>query len=114
SGAEAVIIPYLTAEKAYEYALPNKFFDCIQLGTPIITNHKLVSLKQIVDQHPIAWLGSMESDEQMRQTLIDGMAWLTEKAGRAAAFAGARKHYGWDAQEEIMCRTFHDIGLPGF
>ena len=46
SGAEAVIIPYLTAAKAYEYALPNKFFDCIQLGTPIIANHKLVSLKQ--------------------------------------------------------------------
>jgi glycosyltransferase involved in cell wall biosynthesis len=114
SGAECCIIPYLTAEKAYEYALPNKLFDCIELGTPIIANHNLVSLKQIVAQHPVAWLGPMESDDQMRHTLMDGFQWLAKKEGRAAAFRGARDQYGWEAQEKILCRSLHDMGLPRF
>ena len=114
SGAAAVIIPYLTAEKAYEFALPNKLFDCIELGTPIIANHKLVSIKEIVENYPIGWMGAMESDEQMRQTLTDGMQWLGNQEGRDAAFRSARNQYGWDAQRETMCRSLHAIGLPGF
>lgn len=113
-GAEACVIPYLTLEKAYEYALPNKFFDCIELSTPIIANERLVCIKEIVQKHPIGWVGPMESDAQMQRTLANGLQWLQNKDGRDAAFRMARERYGWEAHRATFCRSLHDIGLPGF
>jgi len=114
SGASACVIPYLASEKAYEYALPNKLFDCIELSTPIIANERLVCVRRIVSAHAIGHVGPMESDVEMQRTLSDGLAWLKGGNGRTIAFQNARRRYGWEAHRETFCRSMHELGLPGF
>lgn len=114
-GAEACIIPYLATEKNNEFALPNKLFDCLELSTPIIANHHLVCIKQIVQEQQVGWVGPMETDDEMRQTLAAGLDWLRlNKVGKDAAFKRARARYGWDAHRTTFCRSLRDVGLAGF
>jgi len=108
------VIPYLTAEKAYEYAMPNKLFDCIEMGVPFIANQSLLSIRDLVREYPIGYLGPMDTDDQMHQTLIEGLRFVDARSDLSKAFAETRARYGWQAQRENLCRWCAEIGLPGF
>jgi glycosyltransferase involved in cell wall biosynthesis len=114
SGAAACLIPYLTIDKAYEYALPNKLFDCIELSTPIIANERLVCIRELVDTYAIGCVGPMETDEQMRSTLTTGLSWTAARGDGSSAFQAARERYGWEAHRATFCRSMRDVGLEGF
>jgi SAM-dependent methyltransferase/uncharacterized protein YbaR (Trm112 family) len=108
------VIPYLTAEKAYEFAMPNKLFDCIELGVPFIANQSLLSIRDLANRYPIGYLGPMDTDDGMRQTLIAGLCFIETRPDLSGTFAEARACYGWQAQKDNLCRWCAEIGLPGF
>jgi hypothetical protein len=108
------VIPYLTAEKAYEFAMPNKLFDCIELGVPFIANQSLLSIRDLANRYPIGYLGPMDTDDGMRQTLIAGLRFIETRPDLSGIFAEARACYGWQAQKDNLCRWCAEIGLPGF
>ena len=94
--------------------MPNKLFDCIELGVPFIANQSLLSIGDLVREYPIGYLGPMDTDDRMHQTLIEGLRFIDARPDLSKAFAEARARYGWPAQKGNLCRWCAELGLPGF
>jgi glycosyltransferase involved in cell wall biosynthesis len=112
--ADAVVIPYPANEKNNEYALPNKLFDCIVLGVPVIANEVLVSIGDILRAHGVGIAGPMNNEAAIRQTLQSGLEWLKSDRRRQADFESARRLYCWDTQKELLRQWLTTLRLPGF
>jgi len=108
------VIPYLATDRSSEFAMPNKLFDCIELGVPFIANESLLSIRDLVSEHPIGFLGPMDTDTGMQRTLIEGLRFIETRDNLSEAFAKARARYGWHAQKGNLSRWCAEIGLPGF
>ncbi len=94
---------------SYYYALPNKIFDYIHSGIPIVGTY-LPEIKSIIDENQIGEVISKhdpeEIAEKIKSVITKGTHFYQENLKKTA------KKYCWEKQEEKLLEIFHLASNP--
>ena len=94
----------------YRFALPNKLFDYIQAGIPVLVS-SLPEMKKVVEKYKIGIIAENREKEQIR-TLLDLL--LFDEMKRAMWKKGleqAAKDLCWENEESRLLRIYLSAGL---
>ena len=89
----------------YTYALPNKLFDYIHAGVPVLVS-PLPEIKKVLEQY---WIGAFIESHDPRHIAEKINALLNDSEGRSrmkAALKEAREVYCWEKEEEKLRQLF--------
>jgi len=98
---DAIIVPYIALDINQKYCAPNRFFDALTHRIFVIANDSIDSIKGIVNQFKVGYVGAMDKPESMYQTILN-------------AFEHQKNHktyentelldacFGFDAQKQTM------------
>lgn len=113
--ATACVIPYVSVEINQRFCTPNRLFDALELGTPVIANEALEYVRHLLGTHGVGHVGPMESDEAMLETLLAGLRRFEAEPIPPEAWAAVRQRYGFQVQrahlESIIERLELYLGL---
>jgi glycosyltransferase involved in cell wall biosynthesis len=96
--ATAVLIPYPAIDANTRYCLPNKLFDCIELGVPVLANSDLSCVKEIVDRYGVGRIAPMNSLGEMTDALASLLKQPPDLMAMQEGFAAARAAFGASTQ----------------
>ncbi len=105
AGADACLIPYMAVEINQRFCTPNRFFDGLEVGTPVIANAGLEYIGRIIDAYGVGYRGPMETDEEMLATLRAAVDHVRAGRARGARWEDARRQYSFAVQR----RTYDDV-----
>ena len=98
AGADVGVIPYQRIGTNHEYSTPNKLFECMHAGVPVVVN-ELPEMKRIVLDVGFGIVTDCSDPAAIAKAIeeltTDDARWT---AAHEAALRGAKK-YSWDAQE---------------
>ncbi len=107
--ADAAVIALDPTLPSYAFALPNKLFEAIAAGLPVLSTHT-PALSRFYAQHPIGVLWeSRAPDDFARAT-----ATLADPAARRQwqhAVQAAQNSIGWETQAQRLLEQYHAIML---
>jgi glycosyltransferase involved in cell wall biosynthesis len=99
AGADVGVIPYQRVGTNHEYSTPNKLFECMHAGVPVVVND-LPELKRIVSDVGFGVVTDCSDPAAIAKAIeeltSDPRRW---SAGHEAALAGALR-YCWETQEQ--------------
>lgn len=109
ASADVGVIPYQAVDLNNYYTSPNKLFDFIQAGLPIVASD-LPFLRKVITPHDIGVVAHLDSPQSYAKainsilTLPDNGAALYAKLRRAAP------HYTWSAQGAKLVEAYERLG----
>jgi len=108
AGADVGIIPYLPIDLNHLHCSPNKFFEYVQTGVPMVT-HDLPFFRGMNDKYGVAATGDLSSAGGMASA-ING---LLNDANRLAAMRGsclkAAETLCWETESRKLIRAYESI-----
>jgi glycosyltransferase involved in cell wall biosynthesis len=112
ASADVGVMAYPPAHSRNElYCLPNKFFEYLMAGVPIVTT-PLVAVKELVEHYDcgvvVNDLSPAHLAEALNRLLADG---LRRRELGAHAQAAARTDLNWSAECQVLLQAFSDLGL---
>lgn len=101
---DIAVIPIIPAALSYEYAMPNKLFESMLAGLPIL-GARLIEMAPFIEDHELG----VCYDPLSASAFANALAQLL-KTGQALRLSDARKQeladrFGWEAQEAVL----HDV-----
>ena len=104
--ADYVVIPYPPVDANTRYCSPNKLFDAIGLGVPVLANEGLITVHEFITRYGIGHTMPMDSVDRLSAGLQD----LTslEQPPRAA-FEQALAEFGWEANRRLLSQWIEQI-----
>jgi glycosyltransferase involved in cell wall biosynthesis len=90
---------------SYYLCLPNKLFEYVLSGVPVIVSD-FPGMGAVIDEHECGWKAPHDA-ESLRE-LIRGIGPEDIAARRASALA-ARETFGWQHEERILLRAYHEM-----
>jgi glycosyltransferase involved in cell wall biosynthesis len=101
TGADVGVIPYQRRGKNHEYSTPNKLFECMHAGVPLVVND-LPEIRRIVSEVGFG----VVVDCSIPAAIAEGIEQITNdpdlRASMSARARAAAETYSWERQEEIM------------
>lgn len=90
----------------YRYCLPNKMFEYIMAGIPILVSN-LVEMKKIVQQYDLGVVAKTNTSVDF----LDAVKKIKEKNHNLLSnnLDQARKIFTWEAQEKILLQTYKEL-----
>ena len=67
------LIPYAAVDEMHRYCSPNKLFEFVTAGLPVIAND-LPFLRDVIAGHDFGWLGDLQSKEALAAMMTEAMA----------------------------------------
>jgi glycosyltransferase involved in cell wall biosynthesis len=102
------IIPYVAVDEMHKYCSPNKLFEFVAAGLPIIATD-LPYLRDVIGGYDIGWLCDTSDprtlSEQMRAALSDEQQRNRFKAN----LAKAQKELNWEVEEQKLFRLYSNF-----
>lgn len=92
----------------YQYSLPNKLFDYIKAGVPVLAS-PLVEVQNIVESYNIGWVlleHSVETIVKQVQELVDNRALVKEKADKTHL---AINELNWENEATVITKILQDL-----
>lgn len=96
--ADHVVIPYPAVDLNTTWCSPNKLYDCIALGVPLIVNRELRNVSDIIAQYGIGLSLDMSTPERLAE---DFRAAFSEPL-LPVDFSAVREKLGWQAQRRTL------------
>jgi glycosyltransferase involved in cell wall biosynthesis len=100
--ASALAVPYVSVEINQRFCTPNRLFDGLELGTPVIANESLEFVRQILETYGVGHVGPMETDDQMLDTFVAGLRRFETSPIPEESWARVRERFGFAAQREKL------------
>jgi glycosyltransferase involved in cell wall biosynthesis len=90
---------------SFYYTIPNKFFEYILSGIPVIASD-FPDIRKLIDDYEFGWKVSPEKDEVKK--LIDSITreQVIEKRKKAIT---ARSQFGWHIEEKVLLGVYNEI-----
>lgn len=104
-GADAVVIPYPSVDLNTTLCAPNKLFDCIALGVPLLVNQELENVGAILEEFGIGSRIDLTSSSSVSCAIS---AWKGEPIA-LSRFEAAQIQLGWEAQEQKLLGWIHAV-----
>ena len=99
SSADFGILFYEDSCLNHRYCLPNKLFEYIMAGLPVLTSN-LPEMKQLVETEGVGIVAEENTIEGFKKAVQDSLM-LNYKGTQQRVFA-ARKKYCWEEQEKVL------------
>ena len=110
AGADVGVIPYLPVDINHENCSPNKFFEYVQAGVPVIA-HDLVFFRNMQKKYGVVLTGDLSTPEGMAKTLrlaLDSPEQLKEI--RKACDTAARI-LCWEVEEKKLLTAYREMNI---
>lgn len=91
---------------SYRYCLPNKIFEYLMAGIPILSSN-LLEMRRLVDNEQVGVVAQENSIEGFRQAVVDSLSQdysLIQKN-----VLNARKRYCWEEQEKVLEKIYEAL-----
>jgi glycosyltransferase involved in cell wall biosynthesis len=93
---------------SYYYSLPNKFFEYIMAGVPVIATN-LHEMKKIIEEDGVGHITESNSSDSILNA-VNEMA-KKDKGAFQTALAVAAKRYSWEQQESRLLNLYANLGV---
>lgn len=108
------LIPYAAVDEMHRYCSPNKLFEFVTAGLPVIAND-LPFLRDVIAGHDFGWLGDLQSCDALAAMMATAMAHpeLLERFARNAQ--SARVALSWEVEAAKLRALYERISArsPG-
>ena len=94
----------------YRFSLPNKLFDYIQAGIPVLVS-SLPEMKKIVEKYRIGLVATGRENEQIRGMLINLLFDEEKRASWKPGLAEAAKDLCWENEENRLLSIYRRAGM---
>jgi glycosyltransferase involved in cell wall biosynthesis len=94
--------------KSYRLALPNKLFDYIQAGVPVLVSN-LPEMKKIVEHYQVGEILSNHQPHQIAEILNDMLFNLSKRKQYAENLTIAKKELTWENEQKILLNVLSRI-----
>lgn len=109
ASADIGIIPILAVNDKLKYCLPNKLFEYIQAGLPVIYSHDLVEVGNIVEKYGIGLAVDVKNPANIAeaiQTLLDNKE-IRERIDRN--LIKARRELNWENEQVKLLKLYDQL-----
>lgn len=105
TGADVGISVISDACLSYILALPNKFFEYLHAGLPVLIG-RAPEQERFVDKHDIGWKLSL--DDEAALALIRNIP-PAEIATKKANAQAVRNHYSWSGERDVLLAAYREL-----
>lgn len=91
---------------SYAYACPNKFFEYVQAGLPVVVVDDAIELRDLIRKHGLGW--TVPQDEAHVLEILHGIDRKAITHARAAV-ASVQSEMHWDHEREHLVKTYRGI-----
>lgn len=105
SSADWGVLFFENLTKNNNYALPNKLFDYVMGGLPVLASN-LKEITKFINRNKVGYVVDYEDDKQIIDTLI-GINSKKEKF--LSAIEETRKKYSWEGQEKVLINLYKSL-----
>lgn len=112
SEGDIAVIPVIPIALSYDYAMPNKLFESMLAGLPIL-GARLAEMGPFIEKHKLG----VCYDPLSAEAFSDALAQLIVE-GKAPRLSEARKQelakqFSWEAQEDVLRDVYHQLNPSG-
>lgn len=91
---------------SYRYCLPNKVFEYLMAGLPVLTSN-LFEMKRLVETESVGIVAESNTVEGFRQAVMDSLA--QDYSSIQKNVFEVRKKYCWEEQEKVLKEIYDDL-----
>ena len=92
----------------YRFALPNKLFDYIQAGVPVLVSN-LPEMRRIVEHHQIGVVAGTHQRKELAETMKNALFDQDKIAGWKQNLSVAVQELCWENQEETLLQIYRNL-----
>ncbi len=92
----------------YYYSLPNKLFDYIHAGTPVLVSD-LIEIKRIVETYNVGWITSSHEPKQIAEIIKTIFENKEDYKIKKDNTEQASKHLTWQNEEEVLRQIYSSL-----
>lgn len=111
STASASIIPIMPVTLSYEYAMPNKLFEAMFSGNPIIASD-LLEMGPFIHDNKLGLTYSADSPDDCTEKMIELITRFPEFERSRQRQSELEHAYAWEAQEKKLLEMYKEL-FPG-
>lgn len=112
STANASIIPIMPVTLSYEYAMPNKLFEAMLSGNPIIASD-LLEMGPFIHDNRLGLTYSADDPDDCAEKMMDLIARFPEFERSPERQRELEQAYAWEAQEQKLLEIYRDLFPDG-
>lgn len=109
--ATACIVPYIGVGINHRFCTPNRFFDGMEVGTPVIVNESHEYTSGIIREYGVGFSGPMETDEDMLATIQSALRQFRSEPASAENWQAVRERFSFQTQRERLERIIERLEL---
>ena len=109
SSASLGIIPYPAIDLNTKYCTPNKLFEFINAGLPIIANQQLCTIQNIITRHNIGLVLDFSDAKQVACVVEKTLENQNQLAFWEKNLQKAQEFFSWENQEKILMRILEEL-----
>jgi glycosyltransferase involved in cell wall biosynthesis len=106
--ADVGLIPYAAVDEMHRYCSPNKLFEFVMAGLPVIAND-LPYLRDVVAGHDFGWLGDLEDVDGLAATMTAAMTDPQRLERYARNALTARGTLNWDVEAAKLAAVYERL-----
>jgi glycosyltransferase involved in cell wall biosynthesis len=112
SGATIGVIPTEMWHPVFQYSSPNKLFEYIAVGLPVVTSD-LPIIRQICEEHRCGVLCDPRSPSSIAKAINSILAEPEQYSRMKAGALSAARVYNWEHQEEVLLTLYRSLAKHG-
>jgi glycosyltransferase involved in cell wall biosynthesis len=106
--ARAGLVLFQPRSQNYAYAMPNKFFEYVLTGTPVIASN-IATFKDLNAEFEVALLISPDSIQDISKAITLLLTNEDQWSRLHQNCLQARKKWNWEVQEKVLIDIYHDL-----
>jgi len=110
AGADVGVIPYLPIDLNHTLCSPNKFFEYVQSGVPVIA-HDLPFFRHMAQQHGVVAVGDLTTPQKMAQVITAVLKQAERLCAMREACQEATKTLNWEVEARKLLDAYTRLTL---
>ncbi len=106
--ADVGIVPYKAVDEMHRYCSPNKLFEFIAAGVPVLASD-LPYLRDVVAGHDIGWLGALDDEAAFSRLIADIAADPAARAAKQSHVAAAYATLNWGEEGRKLLAIYERV-----